>query len=69
MSSGFAVTSPVPKCEGPGAPSMWLREELGTRATRQGPRWQAAEVERYLVERWPGRLNKELWAGCMIGVP
>ncbi len=29
------VHSPVPSCEGPGAPSLWSGKVIGTRATRQ----------------------------------
>jgi len=31
----FFEFSPVPKCEGPGAPSMWLEQNPETGATRQ----------------------------------
>jgi hypothetical protein len=27
------------------------------------------DMERFLTERYPGPLNKEPWAGCMIGEP
>ena len=30
------VHSPVPNCEGPGAPSLWSGKVIGTGATRQG---------------------------------
>ncbi|MGD0729719.1 MAG: RHS repeat-associated core domain-containing protein [Terracidiphilus sp.] len=34
-----------------------------------GPRWKMAQIERELTSRWPGRLNKEPWRGCLIGMP
>jgi hypothetical protein len=44
-SAGFSRPSPVPKCKGPGAPSVWFEMDYGTVATRQqaapkdGLRW------------------------------
>jgi hypothetical protein len=30
----------------------------------EGPRWRILEIERDLVERLPGKLNKEPWRGA-----
>ena len=47
-------------------------EEMGAGAPiplMTGARWKIAQIERELTSRWPGRLNKEPWAGCLIGMP